>query len=176
MDNRWYTQNKSFPCNDWTDTCGCDLQQKPRSQSQTEVKWTWQVQGGLWPNKSPKKREPSAVNHIPHTKLSQLYSTEKTSDQSSESACLDREGTSSLTGLGFDKESGAPWECARWAWDSHFKTGKSLLFFFFCCHRPRRSPGVLLSPFSIIFSIKDVEWGSQAIVVWSFQVTNKQQF
>lgn len=50
----------------------------------------------------------SAVNHVPRTKLSQLYSTEKTSDQSSMSAWLDREGTLSLTGLELDEESGAP--------------------------------------------------------------------
>lgn len=107
-----------------------------------------------WPNKSQnkKKKEPSAVNHIPHTKLSQLYSTEKTSDQSSVSSGVDREGTPSLTSLELDKESVAPWECARWAWES-------LFFFFFKhhCHRPHSSPGVPLSAFSVIFSIKDVE-------------------
>lgn len=112
IDNLWCTKNKSFPStdNDWTDTCGCNLQEEPTSWSQTEVKSTDRHDNfrvDCWQKKSQKK-EPSAVNHIPNTKLSQLYSTEKTSDQSSLSSCLDREGTSSLTSQELDTESGAP--------------------------------------------------------------------
>lgn len=62
------------------------------------------------------------------------------------------------------KKSGAPWECARWAWDSHFWRGEPLFYFYFLhhCHRPQRSPGVHLTPFSVIFLVKDEECGSSA--------------
>lgn len=43
--------------------------------------------------------------------------------------------------------------------------GNSLFFlslFLHNCHRPQRSPEVPLSPFSVIFPFKDVEWGSSA--------------
>lgn len=39
-----------------------------------------------------KSKEEQSVNHVPHTKLSRLYSTAKTSDRSSVSACLDTVG------------------------------------------------------------------------------------
>ncbi len=126
------------------------------------------------PKKKRNKKEPSAVNHIPYTKLSQLYSTEKTSDQSSVSACLDREGTSSLTGLELDKESGAPRECARWAWDSHFKRGKHFYFFFLSITATdlRGAQGSLCLHLVSSFQLK--MWNEaqvQAIIIRSFQVT-----
>lgn len=76
-------------------------------------------------------------SHSTKTKLSQLYSAEKTRDQSSVSACRDREGTSSLTSLGLEKKSGAPWECARWAWDSHFWRGELFVLFYFFTSLPQ---------------------------------------
>lgn len=51
-----------------------------------------------------------------------------------------------------------PWECARWAWDSHFERGKSLLLSFYITSTdPRGAQGVLLSPFSVIISCKVAE-------------------
>lgn len=43
--------------------------------------------------------------------------------------------TSSLKSLKLDTESRAPWECARRALDSYFKTEDN-----FCCHRPQNKP------------------------------------
>lgn len=44
-------------------------------------------------------------------------------------------GMSSLKSLKLDTESRAPWECARRALDSYFKTEDN-----FCCHRPQNKP------------------------------------
>lgn len=73
-----------------------------------------------WIPDQTKVKKGAYVNHVPHIKLSQLYSTAKTSDQSSVSTCLDRERKSSLISPELDKERGAPWGCARRAWGSHF--------------------------------------------------------
>lgn len=93
-----------------------------------------------WPNKA--KKEPSAFNHIPHTKLRQLYSTEKTSDRSVVAACLDRERTSNLTRPELDKESGGPG-------DSHYKE-KSIVFLSLP-QTPEKPSGPPLLPFSVNF-------------------------
>lgn len=59
------------------------------------------------------------------------------------------------------KESGAPLGvCKVGLGQSLLEKGTTYLFIFFFlhhCHRPQRSPGVHLTPFSVIFSVKDEE-------------------
>lgn len=93
MNDRWCTQNKSFPYDEddsgQTDvevSCGKSQDRGLRQKYKvpTDLTGSGWLAGNVTKHKP--KKEPSAVNHIPQTKLSQLYSTETTSDQCSVSA------------------------------------------------------------------------------------------
>lgn len=120
--------------------------------------------GGIGGQAKSQKKELSGVNHVLHTKLSQLYSTARTIGQSSGTTYLEGEGTSSLIGPELDKDRNAPWKCARRAWGSHFS-------FNITATDPRGAQGSLCLQLMTTFHLK--MWNDaqvQAHIIWSFQV------
>ena len=149
----------------WTDICGCDLQGIMVSN-----------RVDFWPNKSQKKLQRSWMLSItfPQTKLSQLYSTEKTSGRSSVSAWLDREWTSSLTSLELDEEIGAPLGvCKVGLGQSLWEGGNHFSYLFTSLPQTQEEPrGSFCLHLVSSFHVKlRNEAQVQAIIVRLFQVT-----
>lgn len=88
----------------------------------------------------------------------------------------DREGTSSLTSLELDTESGAPWECARWASDSYSEREDHFFYFFpFLPQTLKKPRGPLCLHLVSSFQLKmQNEAQVQAVIVWSFQVKKQK--
>lgn len=156
QDSYWCTRRLSVQSN----RCGCALGCSSRYHLLRQKK---SGLDGFRVETKHKSKEEQGVNHVPHTKLSRLYSTAKTRDRSSASACPDAAGCEAWrarrAGRGEGRPPGGVQGGAR---GSHTYRGRPFLFLHHC-RRPQRSPGVpSVYPFIPLISSEDAEWGSSA--------------